>query len=598
MFQRPGFYKLVESLSGLTDKEWLDVIIESVDRPVIKGVEMPGFPPEEMQRTIVGSSGAHALREGFNFYSTIKQYALELGVTLSPDTRILDFGCGWGRIMRFFLKDVGEDNLYGVDVNPEMIDTCLKSMKYGTYGVVNPLPPLEFQPGSLDIIYAYSVFSHLAEPVHLKWIEEFSRILKPGGIIVVTTQARSFIEFCKELRGRTHESAWHNMLAGLFQDTEAALAAYDSGKFIYCATGGGPALPNSFYGEALIPRAYVMEEWTRFLTFKDFLDDRNRFQQAVIVMQKPVGRPATEAKPAENWFNKLVWQEDRLLLDGLTFRLEHYKNDKWDSGGECFRFYKIKGLIDQYERFYSGRQVSDYKNILELGMWDGGGLVFWNEFFKPRKIVGLDIQQVKDSKYLESYKQNRGCEASVRTYWGVDQTDAKRLREIIKEEFDAPLDLVIDDASHQYEATKRSFETLFPLIRPGGFYIIEDWAWGHWDFDFSMPVSTAPTRLIFELVEAAGSSGSVISNVSIFQGFAVIERGTGEIKEPDGFSLEKNVFNSLRDVYTGSADSKDAHIGSLESSLKEREAALNNIYQSRGWKALLSYYKFKNKILG
>lgn len=71
MLQEPGSYKLVGSLLGLTDQEWLGVMIESVDRPVINGIEMPGFPPEEMQRTIVGSSGVHALREAFNFYCTI-----------------------------------------------------------------------------------------------------------------------------------------------------------------------------------------------------------------------------------------------------------------------------------------------------------------------------------------------------------------------------------------------------------------------------------------------------------------------------------------------------------------------------------------------
>lgn len=638
MFQRPCSYKLVESLSGLTDQEWLEVMIESVDRPIIKGIEMPGFPSEEMQRTIVGMSGAHSLREAFNFYCTIKQYAVALGVTLSPATRILDFGCGWGRVMRFFLKDIREDNLYGVDVNPEMIDVCLKSMKYGTYGVVNPVPPLEFQPGSIDIIYAYSVFSHLAEPVHIKWIEEFSKILKPGGILVVTTQARHFIEFCRSLRGKTHEFAWHNALAGSFPDTEAALLDYDSGKFLYCATGGGPALPNSFYGEALIPCSYVKREWTRFLIFMDYFDDRNRFQQAVIVMQKPmlgsnniapVRNTATDVEHKENWFDHLVWQEDRMLLNGLTFRLEHYKNDNWELGDECFMFYKTKRLVDEYERFYSGKQISHYKNILELGMWDGGSIVFWNEFFKPKKIVGVDIQQIEDSKYLMRYKQNRDYESSVKTYWGVDQTDSKRLREIIKLEFDAPVDLVIDDASHQYEATKHSFETIFPFIRHGGFYIIEDWAWGHWDFDFSMSLSTAPTRLIFELVEAAGSSNSIISNIAIFQGVTVIERGCGEINEPDKFSIEKNVSHSLRDAYTGNTgrysqnmekiikdrevtikekdaiinnlqftlSNKDMHIGSLELLLNEKENTLNNIYKSRGWKALLFYYKLRDKVL-
>jgi len=64
---------------------------------------------------------------------------------------------------------------------------------------VPALPPVEFPAGFFDIIYAYSVFSHLNEDTHLKWIEEFSRILKAGGLLLVTTQARRFIDFCESL---------------------------------------------------------------------------------------------------------------------------------------------------------------------------------------------------------------------------------------------------------------------------------------------------------------------------------------------------------------------------------------------------------------
>jgi hypothetical protein len=39
------------------------------------------------------------------------------------------------------------------------------------------------------------------------------------------------------------------------------------------------------------------------------------------------------------------------------------------------------------------------------------------------------------------------------------------------------MNLVVDDASHTYEDTKASFETLFPLLQPGGIYAIEDWSW-------------------------------------------------------------------------------------------------------------------------
>lgn len=51
-------------------------------------------------------------------------------------------------------------------------------------------------------------------------------------------------------------------------------------------------------------------------------------------------------------FDRLIWQPDRMLLDDLVFRLEYYRSDDWE-GGDHFRFYKIKGLVDQYEAFFS-----------------------------------------------------------------------------------------------------------------------------------------------------------------------------------------------------------------------------------------------------
>lgn len=274
--------------SGMSDRQWLETLLKSLDRSVVDGIEMPGFPPEELQRQFVGTSGQVALNEAFKFYSEIKRYAGKLGLKLGRDSRIMDFGSGWGRIIRFFLKDVAAENLYGIDVDSEMTDICTNTVKHGNYIAIKPLPPLEFSEGCFDIIYAYSVFSHLAEPVQIKWVEEFSRILKPGGILVVTTQARSFIELCRTLRNQSNTSNnWYHALAHSFVDTEAALADYDSGKFLYSPTGGGGPRDASFYGEAVIPPGYVKREWTKYLALCDFIDDPALLSQALIVMQKP-----------------------------------------------------------------------------------------------------------------------------------------------------------------------------------------------------------------------------------------------------------------------------------------------------------------------
>ena len=481
---------------------------------------------------------------------------------------------------RFFLKDIVPDNLYGIDVNSEMIDICLSTVRQGNYSLGTPEPPTKFANNSFDVVYAYSVFSHLSESVHIKWIEEFSRILKPGGMLIVTVWGRSFIEFCRSLRGQNNEFDWHKALANSFLDTEGAFADYDNGKFLYSATGGGPALPASFYGEAVISPGYVKREWTKYLTFVDFVDDPAKFNQAVIVMQKPVNNslssqlhatkvestsvfplPQKIVNPDASWqpksqyssrntsiallaIEKLLWQKDRVILNNWVFRLEQNKDNNWELGEDCFVLYKPKTLIDQYERFFSTHQEFNPDNVVELGMWEGGSVAFWFEIFKPKKHIAIDLQARADSPYFQKYVSDRGLQNRLRTYWHTNQADSGRLNEIVKQEFnDQPLDLVMDDASHYYELTKISFETLFPLIRPGGFYVIEDWAWWHWKgIENYYSEATPLSKLIFELVEAAGTSNEIIKNIVIYESIVIVERGDLIIQELSDFKLDNYIY--------------------------------------------------------
>jgi 2-polyprenyl-3-methyl-5-hydroxy-6-metoxy-1,4-benzoquinol methylase len=272
--------------SGLDDTAWLDVLVRSVNEPVIDGVRMPGFPSEETQRNTVGSSGAHALREAFGFFTVVRDEAAALGVTLDRDSRVLDFGCGWGRILRCFLRDCHPDRLCGLDVDPSLVAICVETMPECRFETVNPLPPTALPDASFDVITAYSVFSHLAEHASLAWIRELSRLLVPGGVLVVTTQPREFIEFCRSLRGQEQTFAWHQSLARSFVDTEGAFAAYDRGEFLYAATGGGSVRTPDFYGEALISERYARKHWTPYVRVHRFVDDRRILAQALITTQR------------------------------------------------------------------------------------------------------------------------------------------------------------------------------------------------------------------------------------------------------------------------------------------------------------------------
>jgi hypothetical protein len=154
---------------------------------------------------------------------------------------------------------------------------------------------------------------------------------------------------------------------------------------------------------------------------------------------------------------------------------------------------------------------------------------------KPERLVAVDRQTASESPAFEEYVAAHASTLQVK--WGVDQENREQVGAIADAAFGDGLDLVIDDASHLYGPTRASFETVFPRLRPGGLYIVEDWAWAHWP-QFQGPRSPFArqiplTRLIEEFVAAIGT-GDVIRSMSIRHGFVAVERGETPMPEPFG----------------------------------------------------------------
>lgn len=277
-------------LSALTDEAWHELVKRSLVDRQQEGVTLPGFPPAEVQERFVGASYERALDEAFNFYSAIKQAAAEHGTPLGAGSRVLDFGVGWGRILRYFLKDVPETGLYGLDAMPLAIDLCKEIGCPGSLVHGGQLPPSVFAADSFDVIYAYSVFSHLSERAQLAWVDELAQLLRPGGVLVVTSRSDYFLSYCESLAGQEQLAHHEAQLLETFPDLPSIRARYEAGEFIfvpYATGGGGGGLDDQLYGEAFVPRAYAERAWTRRLELRGFSDDASKLPQSVIVLRKP-----------------------------------------------------------------------------------------------------------------------------------------------------------------------------------------------------------------------------------------------------------------------------------------------------------------------
>jgi Methyltransferase domain len=262
-----------------------------------------------------------------------------------------------------------------------------------------------------------------------------------------------------------------------------------------------------------------------------------------------------ETLPAIEWR-----ADDAFRVEDVSFRIADAGQSA--PSGRDFVLVKTRDMVERYERLIDCLRPS---NVLELGIYEGGSAAFLALRGRPTKLVALDIK-TEPSTGLEQFITGRGLQDRVRTHYSFDQADDARLGRLMGDEFGvAPIDLVIDDASHSLEPTRASFNTLFPRVRPGGVFVIEDWSKVHKldaafaararvDVDFrerlaehagSDRMTEAPlSLLLLELVVASAYAPELIAEIVIADGWAHVVRGDGQV-DSDRFDV--------RDLYSDAA---------------------------------------------
>lgn len=116
------------------------------------------------------------------------------------------------------------------------------------------------------------------------------------------------------------------------------------------------------------------------------------------------------------------------------------------------------------------------RRIVELGVKEGGSTALIALVARPEVLVAVDLAEEPPPRLVEVLAASDTGDR-VQTHFGVDQSDRSSLVALVDHATDGhPLDLVIDDASHILGPTEASFDALFPRLRPGGIFVIEDWS--------------------------------------------------------------------------------------------------------------------------
>jgi SAM-dependent methyltransferase len=261
---------------------WLEFLLGDIPIP---GLTAPVLPAAELQGQFVGSSGRDALSEAATFCSKLVRASESFSTGVGADTRLLDFGVGWGRLYRVLLNNVLPENLIGVDIDDKCVTLCKEAMPYGSFLKNEPSPPLPFPAANFDLIYAYSVFSHLAEHQFNNWFKEFHRVLKQNGLLVFTTLKAAHLEVWRQ-QSTGPDTFFVSYLKRANFDYAEWQRKLERGDFLYVPTGGGNLRDASFYGEAIVTPHYLGKAADSSGYAVRIFDEGGDLPQSFVVIQR------------------------------------------------------------------------------------------------------------------------------------------------------------------------------------------------------------------------------------------------------------------------------------------------------------------------
>lgn len=204
-------------------------------------------PPDELIFTVAGSADVKwFLHTGQLAFETIEDVLKRNSAPLASLRRVLDFGCGCGRVVRYWQCQPAK--VYGTDYNSDLIRWCEANLPAAAFGVNSLAPPLTYESETFDLVYALSVFTHLSEDLQLAWMDELRRVIRPGGLLFITLHGRYYLECALN---------------------EAERAKFEAGQLVVMHANFNGSNTCAVYH----PESYVREKMLKGFTLVDYISE-------------------------------------------------------------------------------------------------------------------------------------------------------------------------------------------------------------------------------------------------------------------------------------------------------------------------------------
>ena len=271
---------------------------------------MPPMPPADLRYNV------SAIRDEALFDQLGRQSIVDfsralssLGRSIGDFHRILEWGCGCGRILRHLEFDPTRQEVHGCDIDPKGIAWLRENMPALQVIANEGLPPLPYPDGHFDLILNHSVLTHLDEAYQDAWLAELQRILAPGGIALLTVHG----PFAHEAWAANLPSGSPELARAL---VESRRMLAERGIYFLVDNGWSENFPE-YYQNTFHAPWYIFESWTRFFDIAGYIPQGSLSHQDMVILRQ---RQSVQRAPAQAEIARLR-QEVLALRSSTSWRI-------------------------------------------------------------------------------------------------------------------------------------------------------------------------------------------------------------------------------------------------------------------------------------
>ena len=200
--------------------------------------------------------------------ATMMAILSKAGASPQELTKVLDFGCAAGRMLRFYPHRERTSELWGVDINSVEPRAPL------FFATTTTAPHLPFEDGYFDLIYSGSVFTHISDLADA-WLLELRRIVRKGGYLYITIHDRRTVDV---LLTKYKDHPLFTEFVGLIRSF-CERTGVRSQNYAYFTILADP-ISQEFYNEDYLVRKW--SQWAKVLS----ITPEAHYHQAALVLQK------------------------------------------------------------------------------------------------------------------------------------------------------------------------------------------------------------------------------------------------------------------------------------------------------------------------